>query len=68
MEVLGLHDVELGDERIHWLILLVNITRVFELSTEMQKLLNLVLVLKNAVNPALSDKIPPRLNLFEQKI
>ena len=56
MEVLGLHDVELGDEGINRLILFVHITRVFKFSSEMQKLLDLVFVFKNAVDPALQDK------------
>lgn len=53
VEVLCLHDIELGNEGVNWLTLLIDITGVFELSSKMQKLLNLVLVLKNTVNPAL---------------
>ena len=53
-EVLSLHDVELWDEGVNRLTLLVDIARIFKLSSQMQQLLNLVLVLENAVDPALS--------------
>ena len=56
MEVLGLHNIELGDERINRLILFVDISCVFELCSEMQKLLDLMFVFKNAVNPALDKR------------
>ena len=52
-QVLGLHYVEFGDERINWLTLFIDITSVLKLSSQVQLLLNLVLVLKNSVNPTL---------------
>ena len=52
-EVFCLHDIELGDEWVNRLTLLVDIARIFKLSTQMQQLLDLMLVLKNTVAPTL---------------
>ena len=55
-EVFCLHDIKLGDEWVNRLTLLVDIARIFKLSSQMQQLLDLVLVLKNAVDPTLSKQ------------
>ena len=54
MQVLRFHDIELGDEGINRLSFFVDVTSVFKLGAQMQLLLDLVLVLKDAVNPTLN--------------
>ena len=56
MEVLGLHDVELWDEWVDWMTLLINETSVLEVCSKMQLLLDLVLVLKDSIDPTLNAK------------
>ena len=55
-EVLSFHDVKFGHEWIDRLSLLVDIARVFKLGSQMEQLLDLVLVFQHAVDPTL-DKI-----------
>ena len=55
-QVGGLHDVELGDEWVDWMTLLINETGVLEVCSKMELLLDLVLVLEDSIDPALSKQ------------
>lgn len=52
-KVLDLHDVVLGYEWVNFLSLLVDESRVFKLSAQMQLQLDLQFIFKHSVNPLL---------------
>ena len=53
MQISSLHNVEFGDKWVDSLPFFVDVTSILKLGTQVQLLLNLVLVLQYAVDPAL---------------